>query len=228
LIGIRVALPDGRLAGAGGRVVKNVSGYDLMKLHYGAMGTLGVIVAASFKVFPKPLRDVTVAARGGWDDIARLLRLPLPPSALELFEDGRIYARFFGTPGAVDQTVAELGWPEPEHALWPLHAEDIHMTRIATPPDRLRDVLSGLTGWWASPGTGIAYWSPPGLDIAALAAVRAQAEAAGGSLVVIVNPPGALKDFDAWGTPPTTIDVMQRIKDAFDPNRTMNPGRFVV
>jgi glycolate oxidase FAD binding subunit len=60
LIGIRVALPDGRLASAGGRVVKNVSGYDLMKLHYGALGTLGVIVAASFKVFPKALHDVTV------------------------------------------------------------------------------------------------------------------------------------------------------------------------
>src|SRR5438445_325670 len=47
LIGIRVALPDGRLASGGGRVVKNVSGYDMMKLHYGALGSLGVIVAAS-------------------------------------------------------------------------------------------------------------------------------------------------------------------------------------
>src|SRR6202163_3405634 len=60
LIGIRVALPDGHLATAGGRVVKNVSGYDLMKLLLGALGSLGVIVAASFKVFPKPLHDVTV------------------------------------------------------------------------------------------------------------------------------------------------------------------------
>jgi len=60
LIGIRVALPDGRLASAGGRVVKNVSGYDMMKLHLGALGALGVIVAASFKVFPKPLHDVTL------------------------------------------------------------------------------------------------------------------------------------------------------------------------
>src|SRR6202521_3846734 len=60
LIGIRVAQPDGRLASAGGRVVKNVSGYDMMKLHYGALGSLGVIVAASFKVFPAPLHDVTV------------------------------------------------------------------------------------------------------------------------------------------------------------------------
>src|SRR5258707_5006455 len=62
LIGIRVALPDGRLASAGGRVVKNVSGYDLMKVRYDALGTLGVIVAASFKVFPKALHDASVEA----------------------------------------------------------------------------------------------------------------------------------------------------------------------
>src|SRR5205823_722957 len=61
LIGIRVALPDGKLASGGGRVVKNVSGYDMMKLHYGALGALGVIVAASFHGFPTPLHDVTVS-----------------------------------------------------------------------------------------------------------------------------------------------------------------------
>src|SRR6202163_5132480 len=90
LIGIRVALPDGHLATAGGRVVKNVSGYDLMKLHFGAMGSLGVIVAASFKVFPRPLRDVTVehapgSIEGAWDAATRALDLPLAPAALELF-----------------------------------------------------------------------------------------------------------------------------------------------
>ena len=84
LIGIRVALPDGKLASGGGRVVKNVSGYDMMKLHYGALGTLGVIVAASFKVFPKPLHDVTVASDGGWDAAEEALGTPLAPSALEL------------------------------------------------------------------------------------------------------------------------------------------------
>ena len=74
LIGIRVALPDGRLASGGGRVVKNVSGYDMMKLHYGALGSLGVIVAASFKVFPRPLRDVTVSSQGGWADVDAVAR----------------------------------------------------------------------------------------------------------------------------------------------------------
>src|SRR5438309_7929856 len=111
LIGIRVALPDGRLASAGGRVVKNVSGYDLMKLHYGAMGTLGVIVAASFKVFPKPLHDATVESHDGWPAVDAVLAAPVAPSAMELFSDGRVIARFFGSPDAVNSTVKTLGWP---------------------------------------------------------------------------------------------------------------------
>ncbi|TMD72837.1 MAG: FAD-binding oxidoreductase, partial [Chloroflexi bacterium] len=76
LIGIRVALPDGKLATGGGRVVKNVSGYDMMKLHYGALGSLGVIVAASFKAFPKPLHDVTVSNEGGWEAAETALSTP--------------------------------------------------------------------------------------------------------------------------------------------------------
>ena len=110
LIGIRVALPDGTLASGGGRVVKNVSGYDMMKLHYAALGSLGVIVAASFKVFPKPLHDVTVSSHGGWTDIDRALGAPVAPAALELFSDGGVLARYSGSPDAVDRVVTELGW----------------------------------------------------------------------------------------------------------------------
>ena len=54
LLGIRVALPDGTVARAGGRVVKNVAGYDLNKLYTGSLGTLGVITEATFKILPIP------------------------------------------------------------------------------------------------------------------------------------------------------------------------------
>jgi FAD/FMN-containing dehydrogenase len=57
LIGIRVALPDGRLIRAGGRVVKNVAGYDLCKLFVGSRGTVGIIVEATFKLRPLPARE---------------------------------------------------------------------------------------------------------------------------------------------------------------------------
>jgi glycolate oxidase FAD binding subunit len=54
LLGVRAALPDGTIARAGGRVVKNVAGYDLNKLFIGSQGTLGVVVEATFKILPLP------------------------------------------------------------------------------------------------------------------------------------------------------------------------------
>ena len=223
LIGIRVALPDGKLATGGGRVVKNVSGYDMMKLHYGALGTLGVIVAASFKVFPRPLHDVTVSSRGGWDDVARCVDLPLPPSALELFADGRVVARFLGSPDAVDRATSGLGWEQVGPDFWTAHSQQTRMTRIAAPREKLRELLDGLTDWWASPGVGIAYWTPPDADPSAAQAVRARVEAAGGSLITLFG----IQGMDAFGTRPPTLDVMRRIKHVFDPDGVLNPGRYV-
>ena len=63
LIGISVVTPTGGMAKAGGMVVKNVSGFDLMRLHHGALGTLGVIVSANFKVLPAPRGQATVVSK---------------------------------------------------------------------------------------------------------------------------------------------------------------------
>ena len=237
LIGIRVALPDGRLASAGGRVVKNVSGYDLMKLHLGALGSLGVIVAASFKVFPSPLHDVTLEARH--DSIAeawlaghRALGLPLLPAALELFSDGRVLARFLGSPNAVKITVDQLGWAEADPSVWWEHSlrAPERWARIAVPPHYLHSTVAGLppgAGWWASPGVGVAHWSiATGAETVRDA--RSAAESAGGSLVLMAASPDLTLEVGAWGTPPPTLELMQRLKTAFDPGHVLNPGRFVI
>jgi glycolate oxidase FAD binding subunit len=88
-IGIRFVTGDGRRAKGGGRVVKNVAGYDLMKLLIGSYGTLGVITSASFKLFPAPRQTRTFLAEFGTADEAidfrdLVIRLPLAPMCLEL------------------------------------------------------------------------------------------------------------------------------------------------
>ncbi|GAC1684941.1 MAG: FAD-binding oxidoreductase [Candidatus Dormibacteraceae bacterium] len=237
LIGIRVALPDGHLASAGGRVVKNVSGYDLMKLHYGAMGSLGVIVAASFKVFPKPLHDVTLETSTGsmeeaWTAAEQALAMPLGPTALEIFSDGRLLIRFGGSPSAVKRMVAELGWKQADASLWTEHSRTglESWARIAVPRPALQELLGELpknARWWASPGVGIANWS---FDdrIEDVVRVRHIAEKAHGSLVLLSASADVSKQVGAWGTPPETIGLMRRLKKAFDPNGSLNPGRFLV
>jgi glycolate oxidase FAD binding subunit len=65
-------------------------------------------------------------------------------------------------------------------------------------------------------------------DAESVKAVRRKAEGMGGSLVVIDAPESFLRDVAPWGAPPATIDIMRRIKKAFDPDGMLNPGRFVV
>jgi glycolate oxidase FAD binding subunit len=90
LIGITVVLADGTIVKGGGRVVKNVAGYDLMKLFTGSFGTLGVIAEATFKIRPCPERAaifVVPAARieQAADLALAVLAAPLAPAFVEVF-----------------------------------------------------------------------------------------------------------------------------------------------
>jgi glycolate oxidase FAD binding subunit len=93
LLGVRVVDGAGNVVAGGGRVVKNVAGYDTPKLHVGALGTLGVIVEATFKVRPRPEREeaVVVACRSfavAAETALALLDDAVPPFWLELAGPG--------------------------------------------------------------------------------------------------------------------------------------------
>src|SRR5260370_34821600 len=108
-----------------------------MKLHYGAVGTMGVIVAASFKVFPKALHDVTVEATfesmdQAWAAAEQALALPMAPAALELFSTGRLLARFLGTLDAPRRMVPTLGQSQANGSARPRHSEPAQSLRART------------------------------------------------------------------------------------------------
>jgi glycolate oxidase FAD binding subunit len=93
LLGIRIVDGAGSVVVGGGRVVKNVAGYDLPKLHVGALGTLGVIVEATFKVRPRPEREeaVVIACRSiapAAETALALLADAVPPSWIEVAGPG--------------------------------------------------------------------------------------------------------------------------------------------
>jgi len=140
VIGTRVANPDGTLTHAGGRVVKNVAGYDLNKLYIGSLGTLGVLVELSFKLAPIPPSLATVV--GQFSDAASagrllgaVLRSPLGPQAMELLGPGLARAagwpdgtlvvlRVGGYPPAVERQVRELQSLLGQHGGRPVEASD--------------------------------------------------------------------------------------------------------
>jgi glycolate oxidase FAD binding subunit len=92
LIGLRVVHADGTVTKGGAKVVKNVTGYDMNKLYVGSLGTLGVIVEATFRLYPIPTTERTwvasfSTAAQAREVIGRILGSPLVPSAVELLND---------------------------------------------------------------------------------------------------------------------------------------------
>lgn len=240
LVGLQVALPDGRLASSGGRVVKNVSGYDLNKLHLGACGSLGVIVEASFKLFPKPLAEETVRfettdPEAAWDRAEDALRLPMPPVALELtHEPDRtiLIGRVAGSDQGVRRIVRELGWEADRSGFWGRHQLRTapRWARLSIRRGDLRPLirraLPATANFVAQPGVGVVHWFDFEQD--EFVAARRLTEGAGGSAVILAAAPELKRAVGAWGAPPPTLDLMRRMKVAFDPKGTLSPGRYVV
>jgi glycolate oxidase FAD binding subunit len=108
IIGATVVLSDGTVASSGGRVIKNVAGYDLPKLFTGSRGTLGLIASVAVRLHPLPARTATVS--GATDDpsalgraAVTLARTPIEALALDAWwrgESGGLLVRFGGAAAA--------------------------------------------------------------------------------------------------------------------------------
>ena len=123
VLGVKVVDGTGRALAFGGRVMKNVAGFDVSRLMTGAMGTLGVITEVSLKCLPRPRHEATRLFELSADESIRRVNewggQPLPLSAT-CFHQGRLAVRLSGAPSAVAAACARLGGVEVADAdeLW--------------------------------------------------------------------------------------------------------------
>jgi glycolate oxidase FAD binding subunit len=262
LIGVTVVRADGIVAKAGGRVVKNVAGYDLGKLIIGSFGTLAVITQAVFRLHPLPAarRLVTVPFERP-EEAQRLVQAvvhaQVVPAAVEIdrADDaaGSVAVLLEGIEAAVEERTtstlqllgagAEAAEPPPGWGSFPWAGAPSRPTAL-----KATFALSGLARVLAaahraagdagarlhlrgSAGAGVVYGAlPAGDDVGAVCSVvnrlRAECTALGGALTVVDGPPEVKAAADVWGPVPA-LELMQRVKERFDPERRLAPGRFV-
>ncbi|WP_049573543.1 FAD-binding oxidoreductase [Nonomuraea sp. SBT364] len=255
LIGVTVVLSDGTVARSGGKVVKNVAGYDLGKLFTGSQGTLGVIAEATFRLHPLPV------------DRRWIVAVADPPGVAET---GSCRVRELASALAASQaepSAVELDWPHGQGPIWmsvlvegsaaaeraealaglmgdavrsvreeppPQWGEIVHddvLAEVRFEPSRLTAVLDAVHySGFSLRGSAVAgrVWLELWGDPG-----EDRTVAALGGLRERLTPLGArmtvlatpYEGVDRWGQV-GSLPLMRRVKERFDPGRRMSPGRF--
>ena len=233
VLGARILDGRGEELAFGGQVMKNVAGYDVSRLLAGSMGTLGLILEASFKVLPRPVARAT--RRLEMDEASALAQLnrwsgqPLPLSA-SAWENGQLTVRWEGAESAVRSAVQKVGGaalPEVEADAWwaalrdhadPFFSGDAPLWRLSLPSTAKPVALPGrqLIEW----GGAERWWMTP----APAEAVRAAAAAAGGHATLFRARDKAAPAFTPLA--PVLLKLHLGVKAALDPAGILNPGRL--
>jgi glycolate dehydrogenase FAD-binding subunit len=165
VLGVTLVLGDGTVASSGGKVVKNVAGYDLGKLVCGSEGRLALIARVALRLHPLPPAAGTLVVET--DDATAILRAlrrsPLDPSALDVLHPGRVAVLFEGRERAVaaqlDAAQALVGGTVDGSAVWDESRERQggSLGRVRFSPADLGNVLSTIDEAVVRPAAGIAY-----------------------------------------------------------------------
>jgi len=248
VIGMTIVLADGTIAHTGGKVVKNVAGYDLHKLMIGAFGTLGVVTSVNFRLHSIPrcaqsftvsatsvepvgrvmlamlhaqLSTVAIQLRGGADGFDLDIQLASLPEVLET-QAGALGVLAQGE-GIRLRAAADEAWNARQRQL----DADVVCKGTMLPSEiaRFAERVRGLGGESVTQAGGIMIAGFPVAAAGQLMELRRELEEGGGSLMVLKQPEETR--LDCWGTLPDSLPLMREIKRRFDPERILNPGRFL-
>lgn len=224
LLEVVVATGDGRLVRAGGRTVKGVAGYDLPRLMVGAHGTLGVLVEATLKLWPAPAASGWFTATGDAPALvqaARTVMLDAYRAGAVLLTPGTLYVHLLGADADVTAPAGMVPAPGPPSPAWD------GTVQVGVSPARVGDLSTLLAGhgddYVAQVGVGVCHVEVRTADD--VDRVRGLAAGLGGHAQVTDAPAPVRRD--PWGPPPAGLDVMRRMRQAFDPAAILNPGLAV-
>ena len=231
VLGTRVVNGKGEDLAFGGRVIKNVAGYDVSRMMAGALGTLGIVTEISFKVLPRPAAEATLAfeldEQGAIQQANQWAGKPLPLSA-SAWQDGVLRVRLSGAESAVRAAKARLGgedmsagpeyWRELREQRLPFFAGPAPLWRLSVPQtaEPLGFHVPQLVEW----GGGV-RWLRGSLDTLT---VRSSVERAGGHATLFRGGDKAAGVFHPLK--PAIFKIHRRLKGAFDPAGILNPGRM--
>ena len=224
MLEVTVVTGDGRVVRGGGRVVKNVTGYDLPRLFTGSFGALGVIVSVCFKLWPLSESSATVAI----DDPGRASEVLFRPVAVLETPHGS-YAYLAGTEAEVASEAERVGGAVTEGFVWPDPPKDETVWSLRVPPALVTEAIGRLPEGWAfvaEHGVGHVRCAGP-FDPEAAKELRGWAEEVGGGFVLEhADDDEVYGSFDPWGTPPPGLALQRRLMAAFDPAHVLVPGRL--
>lgn len=269
-LGLTFVRSDGQIAKAGGRVVKNVAGYDLMKLFAGSFGTLGIVTEMTLRAYPLPERSGTVWVRGDREAIATLTQTlrqsTLTPTAFDVWvrensDDITLALRFQSLAESVlaqTERVCEMArsqslkaeaiadgedgewWGTAARHLREAARQETVICQIGTVPAEAVSALAAIQQKAAQIGvalqgrvhasSGVGQLRLTGTEMNCrklLGDVRAFLNPSGGYLSILEAPISLKKAVEVWGYSGNALAAMRKLKERFDPQGGLNPGRFV-
>jgi glycolate oxidase FAD binding subunit len=254
VVGITVALSDGTVAKAGGRVIKNVAGYDLAKLFTGSFGTLGAILDLSVRLHPLPKSTATARGRGAEPRALAAAASELSHAQLELqsldvrWEEGAgaLLARFGGhapglPAGAAAEWMARHGLEadvvlDDDEGLWSSQREAqrsdadtvVKVSGVQTQLPGLLEIAARLRARVVGrAGLGLSWVTLAEDPLEGVAELRRALAPA--HCVVLDAPPEVRAAVDVWGPrDPGALALMRSVKERFDPAGVCSPGALAL